>query len=1083
MSTPNYFTCTLGEAAPYRKDFTNINDFIQSQARDYPDLPAVGFCQPGSNASGPWSYEVLSFAQVLKGSCGAAEFLYEHTNIPERSTVALLCPSTITFLITWLALMRLGHPVLLIAPQCSPSAVASLCQQCEVSHLIHDEAYDELAQQSAKHAETKDQQLELPLLSGLGPVSLARKPRKRSPKLSSAGQDDIAFYFHTSGTSSGMPKPIPTTHFAAAGACPRMDGDRHATFTTTPLYHGGIADLFRAWTSNALIWLFPGKGIPITAKNIVKCLSTAGRTATPPITYFASVPYVLEMMASDDNGLQRLRNMEIVSVGGAALPPEVGARLVKKGVNLVSRFGSAECGFLMSSHRDYNNDKAWDYLRAHGDLKFDPRDDGLHELIVPPSWPVISKTDKVKEDGSFATCDLFKPHPTIPNAWRYDSRADSQITLVTGKKFDPAPLEDAIAASLDTIQDVLIFGDGKPYPGALLFRSEMAREDSDEKLLKGQLGQEIRKLNKESQKHAQIPESMLVLMPYIDTPLPKSSKGTVLRRQAEERYASNIATAYEGVSTKQRDVPDDEVESFVLEAVRAIMSSSDGQSAQIHPDTDLFAHGVDSVASVQIRHAVAKLLPESCARLPLTIVQDSGSVQQLSQAILGLRHNRLADKAGTEDHAETMRGLVQWYSALNSTSTPGSQTLPTPPESPAWHQYNPGKTVLLTGTTGSLGSQLLAQLVKSSGVSRIHLLLRGASQHAAEERVRKAMSSRHVTMPAEDWKKIRVHTCSLSEPLLGLSAQTYTELVQETDVIFHLAWAVDFTLPVRGFKQHFAGLQALLSFALAHSKWTALYGPPTPAKLIFCSSTASVASYSKIHPGKEVPESIIDDAESCGDIGYSRSKWVAENICSEAVKANPDLRGAVSIVRVGQLSGDSVYGVWNKSEAYPLMMSSAKVTGCMPDLPQESVGWVPVDLAAKAFMELGLGGLEASTAERSPVQVMHILNQDNTTTWSMLLKWLAKESNFEVVKPSEWLSRLEDLTRSGDGDDEKFKHPCLKLLEFWKTAYGDHSAGDRPPPLAYETADSLEVMPALRTMKPVDEDYARKLWKWIANNV
>lgn len=246
--------------------------------------------------------------------------------------------------------------------------------------------------------------------------------------------------------------------------------------------------------------------------------------------------------------------------------------------------------------------------------------------------------------------------------------------------------------------------------------------------------------------------------------------------------------------------------------------------------------------------------------------------------------------------------------------------------------------------------------------------------------------------------------------------------------------------------------------------------------------------------------------KSSGGIGYSRSKWVAENVCSEAVKANSELKGAVSIVRVGQLSGDSFNGVWNRSEAYPLMMSSAKVTGCMPDLLRESVGWVPVDLAAKAFMELGLDDLEngvtaASSvpdqssgaavsgearksaelvAQKPDVQVVHILNQDTTTTWSMLLEWLAKEGNFEAVNPSEWLSRLEDLSRSED--EEKFKHPCLKLLEFWKAGYSGHAAGDASS-LAYKTAHSLKVMPILQTVKPVDEEYARKLWKWIANNV
>lgn len=1087
-AAPVYFTCTLGQAVLYRTadKFTNINDFIQDTADTVPHAPAVGFCHPaGPDVSEQWGHTVLSFAEVLQGSYATAQIISERISIPERETVALLCPSTVEFLFTWLALMRLGHPVLLIAPQCSASAVASLSQQCNVRYIFYDDMYLDLAQEAVKHTEAAEWRLKHHLLpfavGGLDPYSLARRPQQRIPRASPVGSDDVAYLHHTSGTSSGIPKPIPQTHFAGAGACPRLDGSGHATFTTTPLYHGGIADLFRAWTSNALIWLFPGKGAPITATNIIKCLEIARTADTPPVAYFSSVPYVLEMMASDDRGLQHLQAMDIVAVGGAALTSEVGDRLVKQGVNLTSRFGSAECGFLMSSHREYERDQAWDFLRAHGELSFEPREGGLYELVVPPSWPHISKTDKVGDDGSFATCDLFRPHASIPNAWRYDSRADSQLTLVTGKKFDPAPLEDAIAAKSISIQDVLIFGEGKPYPGALLFRSAHAADKSDDELL-NEIGPQVEKLNRGSQQHARIPSSTLLMMPYIDTPLQKSSKGTVMRKLAEEQYASEIKAAYEGSSSGGSSIADGEVESFVLDAVRAVMSSSDRPSAPLQTDTDLFAYGIDSVASVQIRHAVSRLLPETSGRLPLTIVQDTGSVRKLSQALIDLRHDRKVPQAGMEDPAELMRGLVQQYSSLNSVSNPGSSDLPTPPPTPAWQKHTPGKIVLLTGPTGSLGSQLLGQLIKSPDVSRIHLLLRGASRYAAEERVRKALCSRRISISAKDYPKIKVHTCSLSDPHLGLSAQTYTELAQEVDLIYHMAWAVDFILPLPGFRQHFAGLQALLSLALAHSKWTALCGRPIPAKLIFCSSTASVASYDRIHPGIEVPEEIVNHTTSSGSIGYSRSKWVAENICSQAVMAHPELRGAVSVVRVGQLSGDSVHGVWNKSEAYPLMISSAKVTGCLPALPQESVGWFPVDLAAEAFVELGMSGLEmASKSVVGDVRVVHVLNQCSTPTWRELLEWLSKEGSFEVVEPSEWLTRLEALSRSES--EGKTQHACLKLLEFWKSAYGSLPADDAlQRKLTYKTAESLKSMPVLRSVKPVDEEYARKLWRWIAEN-
>jgi hypothetical protein len=96
------------------------------------------------------------------------------------------------------------------------------------------------------------------------------------------------------------------------------------------------------------------------------------------------------MMEGDEKGLQLLQGMDIVGVGGAALPVEVGDRLVKNRVNLISRFGSAECGFILSSYRNFTVDRDWQYLRNNNPpqlVEFEKRDDDLAELVVKPGWP------------------------------------------------------------------------------------------------------------------------------------------------------------------------------------------------------------------------------------------------------------------------------------------------------------------------------------------------------------------------------------------------------------------------------------------------------------------------------------------------------------------------------------------------------------------------------------------------------------------------------------------------------------------------------------------------------------------------
>jgi non-ribosomal peptide synthetase component F len=57
-----------------------------------------------------------------------------------------------------------------------------------------------------------------------------------------ATEYNVAYIHHTSGTSSGLPKPIPQTHHAAVSVLPCLDDHDFATFTAAPLYPGGISD-------------------------------------------------------------------------------------------------------------------------------------------------------------------------------------------------------------------------------------------------------------------------------------------------------------------------------------------------------------------------------------------------------------------------------------------------------------------------------------------------------------------------------------------------------------------------------------------------------------------------------------------------------------------------------------------------------------------------------------------------------------------------------------------------------------------------------------------------------------------------
>jgi acyl-coenzyme A synthetase/AMP-(fatty) acid ligase len=482
-----------------------------------------------------------------------------------------------------------------------------------VTLLFHDKSFTDLARKATSESTARLLAVELPWQAQRTLVTnIIREPRTyqvKSQRKQSAF--DTAFIFHTSGTSTGLPKPIPQSHRAAFAVLPALDGRQSATFTTTPLYHGGIADCFRAWTSRALIWLFPAANIPITTLNVQSCLLIATKASremsAPKVKYFSSVPYVLQMLADDESGISILQSMELVGVGGAALSPPVGDKLVEAGVNLISRFGSAECGFLLASNRDFKTDREWQYLRPSpisDYLSFEDESEssGLSMLVVKKGWPHLAKTNR--EDGSFVTGDLFEPHQTISGAWRYHSRSDSQITLSTGKKFDPAPLEDQIASKSPLIREVLVFGTGRHAPGLLIFPSKQALSMTDSDL-EEELWEVIRWVNSKGQGHTKLHRDKLVIMPADQPMLTRSAKGTLLRGAVETTFAEKISSAYAKPLSCTDDPTREHIEDCdVKQLIRATVSDVLELDQSLNDDTDFYAYGIDSATCARIRSAL-----------------------------------------------------------------------------------------------------------------------------------------------------------------------------------------------------------------------------------------------------------------------------------------------------------------------------------------------------------------------------------------------------------------------------------------------------------------------------------------------
>lgn len=301
-----------------------------------------------------------------------------------------------------------------------------------------------------------------------------------------------------------------------------------------------------------------------------------------------------------------------------------------------------------------------------------------------------------------------------------------------------------------------------------------------------------------------------------------------------------------------------------------------------------------------------------------------------------------------------------------------------------------------------------------------------------------ALSGKGLHVPASKEQKIIALNSGLDKPDLGVGEAMLSEMQQSVSLIIHAAWPVNFNLPLSSFEPHVRGLYNLLQFSLSVHL-------PSPATTFFCSSvsTAFGASSPDIH------ERPLSDLNSALDMGYGRSKLVGEHIVSNARRSGAK---AYSL-RIGQISGHSKKGLWNDSEALPLMIRSALTLKALPDLPDTTCSWLPVDKLASAILEIAgvcshasppsspqsrVSSNNSSCSNDDDDDTIYNLCNSRSFTWSSLLTTL-RSSGFEfaTVPFDTWLQMLRDSEARG----EEKVNPAVKLTDHYEAMYAQSPPG------------------------------------------
>lgn len=519
-------------------------------------------------------------------------------------------------------------------------------------------------------------------------------------------------------------------------------------------------------------------------------------------------------------------------------------------------------------------------------------------------------------DQEYEPHDLFSKHPSKPNLWRYEGRADDLIVFSNGEKFNPGGMEETLRSHPE-VAFALVVGQARFQPAALIqLRGDRTLSKDDEKEMLHSLTPWIKKANDAAPGYGKLQQE-LIGFTKPEKPLLVTPKGTIKRAASARAFEHEIdqlyadaevfATSISAVRLDARDLP--ALENAILESLIAILGLQDLKS-----DQDVFAVGMDSLHVMNlVRQLKASFSGEeggiAAHLITPKLIYSNPSATKLAHALHGLAaQGEDADEALEKERIKAMEDTLARY----------SKDLP---EAPANDKVTKDDsiTVVLTGSTGSLGSYMLDALLASAKVSKIICLNRGVH---GEEKQKSVNTSRGLIT---EWKgKVQFLRTNLGKPKLGLSEHDYDMLVRKASFIirkcsvitcFRFAaniefpdnqWQVDFNLSLESFEPHIAGVSDLIKISNQS---------PNKPPILFTSSIATVGNWSFKHSGEKVPEHAFHDFAIPSAMGYGESKYVSERLL-ELAKEQSGVPAA--IVRVGQLAGPvTKNGVWSKQEWLP----------------------------------------------------------------------------------------------------------------------------------------------------------------------
>ncbi|KAF7378113.1 Acetyl-CoA synthetase-like protein [Mycena sanguinolenta] len=827
-----------------------------------------------------------------------------------------------------------------------------------------------------------------------------------SSPTTSISLDNVALYLHSSG-STGLPKPIPQAHrnLVHAGAMvamaelvelsPRLAVGHLPAFHTMgvaahilfPVLNGGTACLYPLAST-------PTESISPIVSTAENALENAKRTSA---TGILTVPaFILEWQSPDD--VAYLKTLVMVGYAGGPLASRVGDALFSQGVNILPIYGATEFGVpTIVKRRQAEVDAgewAWFRFSNRVNVRWEPLGDGTFEcqfLTVPETHQV--SVENLPDTKGYSTKDIFERHPTKPDLYKIVGRLDDVLIMANGEKTVPGPMEDVLGAS-PFIAGAVMFGRERNQVGVLIEPNHKYELDpTDEKQLgkyRNLIWPVVAEANAIAPAFAQIYKEMIVVTQPAK-PMIRAAKGTVIKKPTIALYQQEIEDLYETIEASGNAASD-------------IDPPSSWRAEDLEPWLMTHASlGFDSLNATFLRHRIVGALRSSGAHA-------ASAVQKITQ-------NFVYAHPSIEDLANAIAAVVRGDANLSSNNAKAavenmiakySKGLETPL---SLHHIrrssSTSQVVLLTGSTGGLGSHILEILLRHPAIDRVYAFNR-PSRKPVSERQRDAFADRALDIALLTSEKLIYLEGDSAKENLGLPLDVWTTLRDTITVIIHNAWNLDFNKALSSFEPHVKGTRNLIDLGRQSPNASGV-------RFLFTSSIASAQNWDQKRG--PFPEELQLDASVALGNGYGESKYVSERILAVS-----GLEG--TSFRIGQICGSASNGAWSTTDWVPAIVKSSIALGGFPSDPSGEIAWITPEAVSHTIVDTAL------SSETLPFAIN--LVHPRPVSWDFIMSTLADAVQLPLIPFGDWVQQLQDIsTRATAQDIEKI--PGIKLLDFFQS--------------------------------------------------